>query len=79
VGPAPDIIRELSNENALKIFTYNKPVLILFRNTTVADTRWYEKQLAEAFDEISNRILVCLAEINSSIGSKIAALVGLDV
>jgi len=27
VGPGPDIVRELSTENAMKIFTYNKPVL----------------------------------------------------
>lgn len=37
VGPGPDIIRELSNESAMKIFSYNKPVLILFRNTSAHD------------------------------------------
>lgn len=41
VGPGPDIIRELSSENAMKIFNYNKPCLILFRNTSVADSRYY--------------------------------------
>jgi hypothetical protein len=49
VGPGPDILRELSTENAMKIFTYNKPVLIMFRNTSAADVRYYDMQLAEAF------------------------------
>jgi hypothetical protein len=43
IGPGPDIVRELSTENAMKIFTYNKPVLILFRNTSAADARYYDK------------------------------------
>jgi hypothetical protein len=49
IGPGPEIIRELSTENAMKIFTYNKPVLILFRNTSAEDVRYYTKQLGAAF------------------------------
>jgi thiol-disulfide isomerase/thioredoxin len=41
IGPAPGISRELSTENGLKIFQYNLPVLILFRNTSVDDSRYY--------------------------------------
>lgn len=52
VGPGPDIVRELSNENAMKIFTYNIPVLILFRNTSANDVRYYHKELSDAFEEI---------------------------
>ena len=67
VGPGPDIIRELSTENAMKIFTYNKPVLILFRNTSAPDVRYYHTQITEAFEEINNKILVVVADINNSI------------
>ena len=42
IGPGPDIVRELSAENAMKIFTYNKPVMILFRNTSAHDARYYD-------------------------------------
>jgi hypothetical protein len=42
IGPAPGIVRELSTENARKIFQYNLPVLILFRNTSASDARHYD-------------------------------------
>lgn len=67
VGPGPDIIRELSTENAMKIFTYNVPVMILFRNTSASDVRYYHKELSEAYEEISNTIMVAIADINNSI------------
>lgn len=79
VGPGPDIIRELSTENAMKIFTYNKPVMIMFRNTSAPDVRYYHKELSDAYEDISNRIMVAIADINNSITQKIAMLVGLDV
>ena len=78
VGPTPFIMRELSTENAMKIFTYNKPVLIMFRNTTLGESRFFEEELGRAYKEIENQILVCVADINSNIGTKIAALCGLD-
>lgn len=68
VGPGPDIVRELTNENALKIFTYNKPILILFRDVTKTDFKYYDKQLIEAFESIQHKILVCLAATNLNIG-----------
>lgn len=52
ISTGPDIIRELSNENALKIFTYNKPTLILFRDVTKNDFRYYDKILIDTFEDI---------------------------
>lgn len=78
IGSGPEIIRELSNENAMKIFSYNRPVMIMFRNTSASDVRYYTEQLAQAFPQIEEKILVCLADINTGIGQKIAQLVGLD-
>jgi hypothetical protein len=37
VGPEQNFIKELNLENANKIFVYNKPVLILFRDLTKPD------------------------------------------
>ena len=48
IGPTPKILRELSIENARKVFIYNKPILIMFRNTSVEESRYYEKQIVEA-------------------------------
>jgi hypothetical protein len=62
----------------MKIFSYNQPVLILFRNTSAPDANYYAKELSSAFEEIQNQILVLIADINNSISQKIAQLVGLD-
>lgn len=35
VGPGPDFVRDLTTENAMKVFSYNIPVLILFRNASI--------------------------------------------
>jgi len=78
VGPAPDLVRELSTESAVKIFSYNLPLIILFRNTTLPESRNFEAELRAAHPEIAQRLLVLQADINSSIGQKIAGLVGLD-
>lgn len=79
MGPGPDIVRELSTENAMKIFQYNKPVLILFRNSSATDSRYYERELSKAYEDIQHLILVLIADINNSISQKIALLVGLDL
>ena len=47
-GPAPHIVRELSTETAMKIFSYNVPVLLLFRNSSAPDVRYYDTELADA-------------------------------
>ncbi len=78
IGPGPDIVRELSTENAMKIFQYNKPVLILFRNTSIPESRYYDKELSAAFEQVQHQILVVAADIQSSIAQKIGLLVGLD-
>lgn len=65
-GPNP--IKELSNEDALKIFTYNKPTLMLFRDVKQSDFSYYDNILKDAFTEIEDLILVCYADINTAIG-----------
>lgn len=66
-GPVPGIVRELSNENAMKIFSYNLPVLILFRNSSSEDVRYYDLELASVYPSIEESILVLLADINNDI------------
>eukprot|EP00347_Sterkiella_histriomuscorum_P010855 403374666 len=50
----------------------------MFRNSSAPDVRYYHKELQDAYDEISNKIVVAISDINNSITSKIAMLVGLD-
>jgi thiol-disulfide isomerase/thioredoxin len=78
IGPAPGISRELSTENGLKIFQYNLPVLILFRNTSVDDSRYYQEQLFIAEKEISDDIMVCIADVNNEMTKKLAMLTGVE-
>jgi len=78
IGPAPGISRELSTENALKIFQYNLPVLVLFRNTSIEDSRYYQEQLALAEKEIGMEIMVAIADVNNEITKKFALLTGVE-
>lgn len=72
VGPTKDILRELSIENARKIFTYNIPVMILFRNTSDADFRYYDQQILDSLNDkdVSRNLLVISANVNSEISQK---------
>jgi hypothetical protein len=78
-GPAPSLVRELSGETALRIFNYNLPVVILFRNTSEPLSHsYYEKEFALAALKRQYQILVCQADINNDIARKVALLVGLE-
>ena len=78
-GPTKGILRELSIETAAKIFQYNLPVLLLFRNTSEAKTHtYYEKEFTSAAQRVDEEILVCLADINNEISKKFAMLLGLE-
>ena len=63
VGPTPFANRELTTESARKIFVYNVPVLILFRNQSDEESRPVEKQLVNA--KVEYDILVVTANINT--------------
>ncbi len=54
------------------------PVLILFRNTTDADSRYYQEQLSMAEKEIGDDIMVCIADVNNEITKKVAMLSGVE-
>jgi hypothetical protein len=78
IGPAPGISRELSTENGLKIFQYNLPVLILFRNTSNEESRYYQEQLSLAEREIGDEIMVCIGDVNNEMTRKVAMLTGVE-
>ena len=67
IGPMPSVVRELSIENAMKIFQYNLPILVLFRNTSAEDAFYYDKELAGAYALVQDQILVTIADINNGI------------
>ena len=52
VGPEQLIVKELNLENANKIFSYNKPVLIMFRDASNEDYKDYDHELSHALEKI---------------------------
>ena len=72
------MIRELTDDNALKIFDYSLPVLILFRTHDDPLSQSIENLLHSTFDVLQNKILVVLANPHNSISEKFATLVGIE-
>jgi thiol-disulfide isomerase/thioredoxin len=78
-GPIPSVARELSTENARRVFLYSLPVLILFRNTS--EPNFHELDAlygAETSQSLSDHILTLIADVNSDIAQKFATLVEAD-
>lgn len=66
-GPTPGIVREISTENAMKLFQYNLPALIVFRNATSIENQDFHKIDEEVSKliatDIPDKILLLLGNI----------------
>jgi len=72
VGREQKRVMDLNLDSANKIFTYNKPVLLLLLNKNDPSTKGFEEELSQAFEEVSELILVCSVDVNIVLGQKFA-------
>jgi hypothetical protein len=60
-------VRELSMENAMRIFQNNLPVLIGFRNSSYDEEeiiRTFDANMLEVYKAVSDRIMVLMADVD---------------
>jgi hypothetical protein len=60
-------VRELSMENAMRIFQNNLPVLIGFRNSSYDKEeiiRTFDANMLEVYKAVSDRIMVLMADVD---------------
>ena len=76
IGSSEASVRELSVENAMRIFQNNLPVLIGFRNNSDEGTEaTFDANMVQVYRAVSEKIMVMMADVDKEISRKIGSLV----